>query len=94
MAAPIIQVWQDVLVMPVVGDLDADRAAQMMERLLGALTASRARHAILDLTGVETIDRGTADQLLLRATDELVTDHFISEPTWSALASHAPTSAA
>lgn len=64
MAAPIIQVWQDVLVMPVVGDLDADRAAQMMERLLGALTASRARHAILDLTGVETIDSGTADQLL------------------------------
>lgn len=64
MAAPIIQVWQDVLVMPVVGDLDADRAAQMMERLLGALTASRARHAILDLTGVEAIDSGTADQLL------------------------------
>ena len=29
---------------------------------------------------------GTADQLLLRATDELVTDHFISEATWSALA--------
>ena len=28
----------------------------------------------------------TADQLLLRATDELVNDHFVSEPTWSALA--------
>lgn len=64
MAAPIIQVWQDVLVMPVVGDLDAERAAEMMERLLSALTASRARHAILDLTGVESIDSRTADQLL------------------------------
>lgn len=64
MAAPIIQVWQDVLVMPIVGDLDAERTAQMMERLLGALTASRARHAILDLTGVETIDSSTADRLL------------------------------
>ena len=28
----------------------------------------------------------TADQLLLRATDELVTDHFVSEPTWASLA--------
>lgn len=64
MSSPIIQVWQDVLVLPVVGELDEARAARMTEDLLAALVASRARHAILDLTGVETIDTRTADDLL------------------------------
>jgi len=64
LGSPIIQVWQDVLVMPVIGELDAERAAQMMEKLLSALSASRARHAILDLTGVEAVDSSTADELL------------------------------
>jgi rsbT co-antagonist protein RsbR len=64
MSSPIIQVWQDVLVLPVVGELDEARAARMTEDLLAALVSSRARHAILDLTGVETIDTRTADDLL------------------------------
>ena len=64
MAAPIIQVWEGVLVVPLVGELDAERAAAVMERLLTALTTSRARFAILDLTGVDGIDTQTADQLL------------------------------
>lgn len=64
LSVPIIQVWEDVLVLPVVGKLDAELVAQMMDRLLSALVASRARHAILDLTGVDAIDSHTADQLL------------------------------
>ena len=50
--------------LPVVGELDELRAARMTEDLLAALVSSRARHAILDLTGVETIDTRTADDLL------------------------------
>lgn len=64
MAAPIIQVWEGVLVVPVAGDIDAEGAAVMMERLLSQLSAARARFAILDLTGVDAIDTRTADQLL------------------------------
>lgn len=64
MAVPIIQVWEDVLVVPIIGDLDAERASFIMERLLSTLTVSRSHHAILDLTGVETIDSSTADQFI------------------------------
>lgn len=80
MAAPIIQVWQDVLVMPVVGDLDAERATEVMERLLAALHASRARHVILDLTGVEHIEAHTAEPLvrILRAVALLGVQGLVS----------------
>ncbi|MCA9714414.1 MAG: PAS domain S-box protein [Myxococcales bacterium] len=64
MAAPIIQVWADVLVLPIVGELDRERAAEMTERLLSELAARQARHVILDLTGVEAIDSDTAGLLL------------------------------
>lgn len=64
MEAPIIQVWEGVLVVPLVGELDAQRTAAVMDRLLVAITTTRARFAILDLTGVEKIDTQTADQVL------------------------------
>ena len=64
MAAPIIQVWADVLVLPIVGELDRERAAEMTERLLSELAARQARHVILDLTSVEAIDSDTAGLLL------------------------------
>ncbi len=63
MAAPIIQVWEDVLVLPVVGDLDHERAAEMTERLLAELSARHSNYVILDLTGVESIDSSTASML-------------------------------
>ena len=64
MAAPIIQVWEDVLVLPVVGDLDHERASEMTERLLAELAARQSNYVILDLTGVESIDSSTASMLL------------------------------
>lgn len=64
MAVPIIQVWEDVLVVPIIGELDSERATTIMERLLSALSSARARHAILDLTGVDALDTRTADQVV------------------------------
>ncbi len=64
MSTPIIHVWEGVLVLPIIGELDADRTARMTEALLAALITSRARFAILDLTGVETVDTHAADVLL------------------------------
>lgn len=61
---PIIQVWEQVLVLPIVGALDASRAAEMMEALLQAVVDSQCTFVILDLTGVKTVDADTADHLL------------------------------
>ena len=73
MSTPIIQVWDEVLVLPVVGVLDGARVAAILEDLLDAITAQRARFAILDLTGVESVDDTTADHVLkvLRAVNLL-----------------------
>ncbi|WP_437575276.1 STAS domain-containing protein [Sorangium sp. So ce887] len=64
MVAPIIQVWDGVLTVPVMGGLDSQRASAMMERLLGAIVDSQTRHVILDLTAVDAVDTGTADHLI------------------------------
>jgi len=64
LSTPIIELWDEVVAVPIVGAIDASRTAQMMERLLEAILQRRARCAILDLTGVEMIDTATADNFL------------------------------
>jgi rsbT co-antagonist protein RsbR len=64
MSTPIIQVWDGVLVVPVVGIIDAARTADIMEKLLEELVKTKSRYAILDLTGVDTIDTSTAENFL------------------------------
>ncbi len=64
MAAPVIEVWDGVLALPVIGGIDGARAAAMTEALLIAITNGRARCAILDMTGAEAIDDQTAKYLL------------------------------
>lgn len=64
LSTPLIEVWDEVIAVPIIGTIDAGRAAQLMERLLEAILHRRARCAILDLTGVEMIDTATADSFL------------------------------
>jgi PAS domain S-box-containing protein len=64
LSTPIIEVWHGVVTMPLFGAIDHARAAQMQERLLETVTRTRARAAILDLTGVGDIDPGTADNII------------------------------
>ncbi|MDC3955393.1 PAS domain S-box protein [Polyangium jinanense] len=64
MSAPIIQVWDGVLALPVVGMLDEARASEITGRMLSAVVAHAARYAILDLTGVESVDEATADHVV------------------------------
>jgi len=73
MSTPIIQVWKGVLTLPIVGMLDAARATEIMNKLLDRIVTSSAHHAILDLTGVESVDEATADHLLriMRAVELL-----------------------
>lgn len=64
MSTPIIQAWEGVLVLPVIGAVDTARAAQIMERLLPEIVRTQARFAILDLTGVSAVDASTVSHLL------------------------------
>jgi rsbT co-antagonist protein RsbR len=64
LSTPILEVWDDVLVMPVIGVVDSRRTADMVQRLLAEVTRSQARFVIIDLTGVEVVDTRTADHLM------------------------------
>ncbi|WP_437338556.1 PAS domain S-box protein [Sorangium sp. So ce394] len=64
MSTPIIQAWEGVLVLPVIGAVETARAAQIMERLLPEIVRTQARFAILDLTGVSAVDAATVSHLL------------------------------
>lgn len=60
MGTPILQVWDGVLCVPVIGAVDAARAAAITEAVLSAVTQRSARMVILDLTGLEHLDSETA----------------------------------
>jgi anti-anti-sigma factor len=64
LSTPIIEVWDGVLTMPVLGDIDARAAAHMMEALLDAIVRKQARYVILDVTALQSVDSATADHLI------------------------------
>ncbi|UQA64054.1 STAS domain-containing protein [Polyangium aurulentum] len=70
---PIIEVWDGVLALPMIGVIDSQRASEMMVRLLGEIVRTGCRFAILDLTGVEVLDTSSADHVikLVRAVELL-----------------------
>ena len=61
---PILEIWDDVLVMPIIGVVDSRRTADMVQRLLAEVTRTQASFVIIDLTGVEIVDTKTADHLM------------------------------
>jgi rsbT co-antagonist protein RsbR len=70
LGAPILQVWDGVLAVTLIGLLNDTRAARVTEALLARISMGNANVAILDLTSVDQIDEGTAHHLgkLVRAT--------------------------
>ncbi len=67
LSSPIIEVWDGILCLPVVGIVDTQRSAEMSAALLDSIVSRRARFAIVDLTGVDVIDTRTADHFLKMA---------------------------
>jgi rsbT co-antagonist protein RsbR len=67
LSTPIIEVWEGVLCLPVVGVLDSTRSAEMTEALLSAIVEKKAECAIIDITGIQVMDTGTADHFLRMA---------------------------
>ncbi|WP_437947664.1 PAS domain-containing protein [Sorangium sp. So ce296] len=68
LSTPIIEVWDGVLTLPMVGTVDSVRTADVMDSLLSKIVEKQARYAILDLTGVEVVDTKVASHII-----ELVT---------------------
>ena len=61
---PVVQVWEGVVLVPLIGTLDSQRTQQLMERLLHRVTETTSPVAVLDITGVPTIDTQTAQHLI------------------------------
>ena len=67
LSTPVIEVWNGVLALPLIGVFDADRATKMTSSLLDAVVALRASLVILDVTGIEMVDASVADHFLRMA---------------------------
>lgn len=63
LSAPILDVFDGVLLLPVIGSLDDARARTITERLLSALVSHRSRLVLIDLTAVETMDETSTTAL-------------------------------
>ena len=64
LSTPVLQVWDDIIALPIIGIVDTRRAADIMERLLSEIQTRQSRFVILDITGVEVVDTKTADHFI------------------------------
>ncbi len=80
LSTPVIEVWDDVLTLPIVGVVDTRRSLDMTERLLQAIVDRQARCVIIDVTGVDIVDTMTADHFvkMIRAAGMLGTYCVVS----------------
>jgi rsbT co-antagonist protein RsbR len=63
-ATPVIKLWDGIVAVPLIGTLDSARSQVVMESLLEAIVDQGARYAILDITGVPTVDSLVAQHLM------------------------------
>jgi rsbT co-antagonist protein RsbR len=68
LSTPILELWDDVLALPVIGIVDSKRSVDMTERLLEEIVRRQAQFVIIDITGVELVDTATADRFLKLVT--------------------------
>lgn len=64
LSTPVVKLWAGILALPLIGTLDSERTQVVMENLLHAIVAHGAEVAIIDITGVPTVDTLTAQHLL------------------------------
>jgi PAS domain S-box-containing protein len=67
LSTPVIDVWEGVLTVPVLGVLDSERAARLSESLLTQILEKRATAAIIDISGIIAVDSAVADLLIRTA---------------------------
>ena len=64
LSTPVVKLWDGILALPVIGTLDSQRTQVVMENLLQSIVDEEAEIAIIDITGVPTVDTLTAQYLL------------------------------
>ncbi len=64
LSTPVIRVYENVLVLPLVGAIDSARANRIMEELLDGITQHQAELVIIDITGVPLVDTAVANHLM------------------------------
>ncbi len=67
LSTPIIEVWNGVLCLPVVGVMDTARSAEMTSSLLQTIVEKETRYAIIDITGIDVMDTRTVDHFIRMA---------------------------
>ena len=67
LSTPIIEVWDGILCLPVVGVLDTSRSVEMTESLMRSVLDYKARCVIIDITGIDVMDTRTADHFIRMA---------------------------
>ncbi|HEU4502382.1 MAG TPA: STAS domain-containing protein [Nitrospira sp.] len=80
LSTPVVQLWDEVLALPLIGTLDSARTQVVMENLLQQVVETGARIAIIDITGVPTVDTLVAQHLMktVAATRLMGADCIIS----------------
>jgi|GEM_PF-2285324 len=64
LTAPAVRLWDGVLLLPIVGQLDSHRAGRIVDDLLGKVGTTGARHVILDVSGIASVDTAVARLLI------------------------------
>ncbi|GHA80231.1 STAS domain-containing protein [Cognatilysobacter bugurensis] len=68
LSTPVVKLWDGVLALPIIGTLDSNRTATMMETLLTRIADTGSAIAIIDITGVPTVDTLVAQHLIKTVT--------------------------
>ena len=64
LSTPVMEIWEGILALPLIGTLDSTRTSVAMETLLQTIVETRSELAIIDITGVPTVDTLVAQHLL------------------------------
>ena len=64
MSTPVTPIWDEILLLPLVGVVDSSRADDVMRKVLTRITETRSKVFILDISGVPTVDEAAANQLI------------------------------
>ncbi|UTH75238.1 protoglobin domain-containing protein [Chromobacterium sp. IIBBL 290-4] len=80
MSTPVTMIWQDILLLPIVGIIDSQRSQSIMEGILNKISSTRSRVFIMDISGVAVVDSAVANHLvkITKATQLMGCESLVS----------------